>query len=87
MLWAAFYGTLGYLFGSNLPRLEHLLGRTSLIALLAAVLLAALIYLGRRKALGLVIVIVIGMSHVRSRPRSPRRSPAPSRSARRARRR
>jgi len=49
VVWAAFYGTLGYLFGSNLPRLEHLLGRTSLIALLAAVLVGALLYLSRRK--------------------------------------
>jgi membrane protein DedA with SNARE-associated domain len=33
LVWSVVFGVLGYEFGNNLPRLEHLVGRTSLIAL------------------------------------------------------
>jgi len=37
IIWAALFGTLGYLFGKNLPRLDDLIGQTSVaIALLVA---------------------------------------------------
>ena len=49
LLWTAVYGTVGYLFGENLPLLERRLGRTSLAVLLAIVLTASLIYLARRR--------------------------------------
>jgi len=39
VLWAVLYGVLGYLFGHNLPRLEHSIGQLSL----AVVLLVALL--------------------------------------------
>jgi membrane protein DedA with SNARE-associated domain len=32
LVWSIVFGVLGYEFGNNLPRLEHLVGRTSLIA-------------------------------------------------------
>jgi membrane protein DedA with SNARE-associated domain len=50
VLWALTYGMLGYVFGANLPLLERVLGRTSLIVLLLVVLAAALLYLARRRA-------------------------------------
>ena len=40
--WSVLFGTLGYLFGNNLPRLERLVGRTGLI-LFAVVLVLGLI--------------------------------------------
>lgn len=49
VVWAVAYGTLGFLLGENLPLLERVMGRTSLIALLLAVLAAALLYLSRRR--------------------------------------
>lgn len=38
--WSLLFGTLGYLFGNNLPWLEKEIGRTSLIALCVAVVIA-----------------------------------------------
>jgi membrane protein DedA with SNARE-associated domain len=49
VLWTALYSTLGFLFGSNLPRLERQLGHATLVATLAAVLLVSLIFLSRRR--------------------------------------
>jgi membrane protein DedA with SNARE-associated domain len=49
LIWTGVYGTVGYLFGSNLPRLEQLLGRTSLIILLTVVLAAVLLYARHRR--------------------------------------
>lgn len=37
VVWASLFGTLGYLFGRNLPRLEHYLGRASLVIALVVV--------------------------------------------------
>ena len=34
VIWASLFGALGYLFGRNLPRLEHYMGRVSLIVVL-----------------------------------------------------
>lgn len=48
LVWSAVFGTLGYVFGDNLPRLEHLIGRTSLIVL-GLVVIAALIFWHRRR--------------------------------------
>lgn len=46
ILWAALFGTLGYVFGRNLPKLDHLIGQTSLaLALLVALLVALAILL------------------------------------------
>jgi membrane protein DedA with SNARE-associated domain len=42
LAWSLLFGVLGYVFGNNLPRLEHLVGRTSLYVL-GAVVIAALI--------------------------------------------
>jgi membrane protein DedA with SNARE-associated domain len=40
---------LGYVFGSNLPRLEHELGRSSVIILLAVILVGVLLYARHRR--------------------------------------
>ncbi|MEO7218681.1 MAG: bifunctional DedA family/phosphatase PAP2 family protein [Gemmatimonadaceae bacterium] len=42
ILWAALFGTLGYVFGRNLPELEHLVGQASLLATLFLALFIAL---------------------------------------------
>jgi membrane protein DedA with SNARE-associated domain len=44
IVWAALFGTLGYVFGRNLPRLEEYIGQSSLAAaaLIAVIALAAL---------------------------------------------
>jgi membrane protein DedA with SNARE-associated domain len=42
LAWSVLFGVLGYAFGNNLPRLEHLVGRTGLI-LFGLVVVAALI--------------------------------------------
>ncbi len=44
IVWSVLFGTLGYTFGHNLPRLEHAIGRASLAAalLLALVVLLAI---------------------------------------------
>lgn len=49
VLWAGVYGTLGYVFGSNLPALERAIGRTSFIVLVIVVLAGTLLYLSRKK--------------------------------------
>ena len=49
VLWAATYGTLGYLFGDRLPWLEHVLGRTTLIVSLVLVLAGAVFFMVRRR--------------------------------------
>jgi len=45
--WAAIFGTLGYTFGKNLPRLEHYLGQASMAAALLAALVVGLVLLAR----------------------------------------
>jgi len=42
-LWAATFGTAGYLFGRNLPRLEHYIGRASLALALLVALMVGLV--------------------------------------------
>ena len=44
LVWSILFGVLGYVFGNNLPRLEHLVGRTSLIALVVVVLIAIVVW-------------------------------------------
>jgi membrane protein DedA with SNARE-associated domain len=43
LVWSILFGVLGYVFGNNLPRLEHLVGRTSLIALVVVILIAIVV--------------------------------------------
>lgn len=44
VIWATLFGTLGFVFGRNLPKLEHYLGQASLaLALLAALVVALLL--------------------------------------------
>jgi membrane protein DedA with SNARE-associated domain len=38
LAWSILFGALGYVFGNNLPRFEHLVGRTSLIVFVVVVL-------------------------------------------------
>jgi undecaprenyl-diphosphatase len=45
--WAGIFGTLGYIFGKNLPRLEHYLGQASMAAALLAALVVGLAVLAR----------------------------------------
>ncbi|HEV2641155.1 MAG TPA: DedA family protein, partial [Candidatus Elarobacter sp.] len=47
IIWTALFGTLGYLFGQNLPRLEHSIGQASL-ALVLLIALIVLLVLGMR---------------------------------------
>jgi len=42
--WSILFGALGYVFGNNLPRLEHLVGRTSLIAFVVVVLVGIIVW-------------------------------------------
>jgi membrane protein DedA with SNARE-associated domain/membrane-associated phospholipid phosphatase len=61
VLWATLFGTLGYMFGQNLPRLEHYVGQASLalvllIALVVAILLAWLWF--RRNETGIALRIL-----------------------------
>ncbi len=44
LAWSLLFGILGYAFGNNLPRLEHLVGRTSLIALAAVVVIGLVVW-------------------------------------------
>lgn len=44
IVWAALFGTLGYLFGRNLPKLEDLVGQSSVLILLFLVLFIALAF-------------------------------------------
>jgi membrane protein DedA with SNARE-associated domain len=49
IVWSLLFGVLGYEFGNNLPRLEHVIGRTSLIVL-GVVLVIGLIVWHRRRS-------------------------------------
>jgi membrane protein DedA with SNARE-associated domain len=44
LVWSVLFGVLGYVFGNNLPRLEHLVGRTSLIAFVVVVFIAVIVW-------------------------------------------
>ena len=46
-VWAVLFGTLGYLFGQNLPKLEQYVGRASLVLVLVVALVAALVLAAR----------------------------------------
>ena len=46
--WAAVFGALGYVFGHNMPLLEHYVGRVSVV-LVGLVVAGALIFLWRRR--------------------------------------
>jgi undecaprenyl-diphosphatase len=47
IVWAVIYGTLGYLFGQNLPRLEHSIGQASLALVLLVTLVILLVLVMR----------------------------------------
>ena len=47
-VWAVLFGMLGYLFGQNLPKLEHYVGRASLVLVLVVALVAAPVLAARR---------------------------------------
>ena len=47
IIWAGIFGTLGYMFGKSLPRLEHYLGQASMAAALLAALVVGLALLAR----------------------------------------
>ena len=49
IVWSVVFGTLGYEFGNNLPWLEHVIGRTSLIILAAVLVIGLIIWHQRRK--------------------------------------
>jgi membrane protein DedA with SNARE-associated domain len=44
LVWSMLFGVLGYVFGDNLPKLEHLVGRTSLIAFVVVALVAIIVW-------------------------------------------
>ena len=48
IVWAALFGTLGYLFGRNLPRLEHYIGQAGIVLAIVAVLGVVVFLLVRR---------------------------------------
>jgi len=48
-IWAVAYGLLGYTFGDELPWLQHVLGRTTLIVTLAIILVISLTVMVRRR--------------------------------------
>ena len=48
VVWATLFGTLGYLFGRNLPKLEHYIGNASLAFAFLIVLAIALVLVWRR---------------------------------------
>ncbi len=48
LAWSVLFGTLGYAFGNNLPRLEHLVGRTGLILFAVVVVVALVVWHLRR---------------------------------------
>lgn len=46
ILWAALFGSLGYFFGRNIPKLDHLIGQASLaVVLLVALIVVLVIFL------------------------------------------
>jgi len=49
LLWSVAFGALGYVFGRNLPMLEHYLRRFSLGALVLAVIFAIAMWVWRRR--------------------------------------
>ncbi len=49
-LWVATFSALGYVFGKNLPLLEHYLRRTSLIALAIVIVIGALVWARQRRS-------------------------------------
>ncbi len=53
LAWSILFGALGYVFGNNLPRLEHLVGRTSLIAFIVVVIIAIIVWHHRSSGSGL----------------------------------
>ena len=53
LAWSILFGALGYVFGNNLPKLEHLVGRTSLIAFVVVVLVAIIVWHHRSSRSGL----------------------------------
>ena len=48
LVWSVLFGALGYAFGNNLPRLEHLVGRTGLILFGVVVVAGVLVWHFRR---------------------------------------
>ncbi len=50
MLWSVLLGTLGYVFGRNLPKLEHYLGRFTVLLLILAVIAASWFVVRRFRA-------------------------------------
>lgn len=46
--WSLLFGMLGYEFGNNLPSLEHVIGRTSLIVLGVAIVVGLVVWHRRR---------------------------------------
>ncbi|MEP7067213.1 MAG: DedA family protein [Gemmatimonadota bacterium] len=52
LAWSIIFGALGYVFGNNLQRLEHLVGRTSLIAFVVVVVVGLVVWHHRRSASG-----------------------------------
>jgi membrane protein DedA with SNARE-associated domain len=53
LAWSIMFCALGYVFGNNLPRLEHLVGRTSLIAFIVVVVIAIIVWHHRGSGSGL----------------------------------
>jgi membrane protein DedA with SNARE-associated domain len=53
LAWSILFGVLGYVFGNNLPRLEHLVGRTSLIAFVVVAFVAIVLWHHRSSRSGL----------------------------------
>ncbi len=47
LVWSALFGTLGYVFGKNLPTLEHYIGQASLAAVLLVALVIGLVLSAR----------------------------------------
>src|SRR5512140_699299 len=54
LTWSILFGTLGYVFGNNLPRLEHLVGRTSLIAFVVVVVVGIIVWHHRSSRTGIL---------------------------------
>ena len=52
LAWSLLFGALGYAFGNNLPRLEHLVGRTGLILFGVVVVAAVIVWHVRRSKSG-----------------------------------
>jgi membrane protein DedA with SNARE-associated domain len=48
LAWSVLFGTLGYVFGNNLPHLERLVGRTSLVLFGVVVVIALIVWHVRR---------------------------------------